>query len=148
MCSSDLQLTPLMPMHTLGHKFMPDTIHAGGLRYHGAAPMVSHLLNLGLIEAKAYPQRECFAEAIRFARTEGIIPAPEPTHAIRQVVAEVEQAREEGVSKTILFNLCGHGNFDLAAYDAYLNGTMVDIELPQAELDEAGKVLEGLPAIA
>ena len=142
------QLTPLMPMHTLGHGFIPDTIHSGGLRYHGAAPMVSHLLNLGLIEAVAYPQRECFTEAVRFARTEGIIPAPEPTHAIRQVVAEVERAREEGVSKTILFNLCGHGNFDLAAYDAFFSGTMEDIELPQSELDAAAKSLEGLPAIA
>ena len=137
-----------MPMHTLGHGFIPDTIHSGGLRYHGAAPMVSHLLNLGLIEAVAYPQRECFTEAVRFARTEGIIPAPEPTHAIRQVIAEVERAREEGVSKTILFNLCGHGNFDLAAYDAFFNGTMEDIELPQSELDAAAKSLEGLPAIA
>ena len=142
------QLTPLMPMHTLGHGFIPDTIHSGGLRYHGAAPMVSHLLNLGLIEAVAYPQRECFTEAVRFARTEGIIPAPEPTHAIRQVVAEVERAREEGVSKTILFNLCGHGNFDLAAYDAFFSGTMEDIELPQSALDDAAKSLEGLPAIA
>jgi tryptophan synthase beta chain len=142
------QLTPLLPMHTLGHGFIPDTIHSGGLRYHGAAPLVSHLLNLGLIEAVAYPQRECFAEAVRFARTEGIIPAPEPTHALRAVVAEVERAREEGVSKTILFNLCGHGNFDLAAYDAYLNGTMVDIELPESELVEAAKALEGLPTLA
>ena len=85
---------------------------------------------------------------MRFARTEGNIPAPEPTHAIRQVIAEVERAREEGVSKTILFNLCGHGNFDLAAYDAFFNGTMEDIELPQSELDAAAKSLEGLPAIA
>jgi tryptophan synthase beta chain len=142
------QLTPLMPMHTLGHGFIPDTIHSGGLRYHGAAPMVSHLLNLGLIEAVAYPQRECFTEAVRFARTEGIIPAPEPTHAIRQVIAEVERAREEGVSKTILFNLCGHGNFDLAAYDAFFDGSMVDIELSQADLDASALTLEGLPAIA
>jgi tryptophan synthase beta chain len=142
------QLTPLLPMHTLGHDFIPEPIHSGGLRYHGAAPLVSHLLQLGLIEAVAYPQRECFAEAVRFARTEGIIPAPEPTHAIRAVVAEVERAREEGVAKTILFNLCGHGHFDLAAYDAYFSGAMEDIELSQETLDAAAAKLEGLPAIA
>ena len=142
------QLTPLMPMHSLGHGFIPDTIHSGGLRYHGAAPMVSHLLQLGLIEARAYKQRECFTEAVRFARTEGIIPAPEPTHAIKAVVDEVARAKEEGVSKTILFNLCGHGNFDLAAYDAFFDGSMVDIELSQADLDASALTLEGLPAIA
>ncbi len=141
------QLTPLLPMHTLGHGFVPEPIHSGGLRYHGAAPLVSHLLNLGLIEAKAYPQRECFAEAVRFARTEGIIPAPEPTHAIRAVVEEVEQAREEGVSKTILFNLCGHGNFDLAAYDSYFAGTMEDLELPDADLEAAAEVLAAMPSV-
>jgi len=142
------QLTPLMPMHSLGHGFIPDTIHSGGLRYHGAAPMVSHLLQLGLIEARAYKQRECFTEAVRFARTEGIIPAPEPTHAIKAVVDEVARAKEEGVSKTILFNLCGHGNFDLAAYDAFFDGSMVDIELSQADLDASALTLEGLPVIA
>ena len=141
-------LTPLMPMHTLGHNFMPDTIHSGGLRYHGMAPLVSHLYNLGLIEAEAYRQIECFTEALRFARAEGIIPAPEATHAIRGVVAEVQRAKEEGKKKTILFNLCGHGNFDMAAYDSFLKGQMVDHELPQADLDRAAADLEGMPALA
>ncbi|MFM8943857.1 MAG: TrpB-like pyridoxal phosphate-dependent enzyme [Actinomycetota bacterium] len=141
-------LTPLMPMHTLGHNFMPDTIHSGGLRYHGMAPLVSHLYNLGLIEAAAYRQLECFTEALRFARCEGIIPAPEATHAIRGVVAEVERAEQEGKQKTILFNLCGHGNFDMAAYDSFLKGEMVDHELPQADLDRAAADLEGMPALA
>ena len=111
------------------------------------APLVSHLVHTGLVEARAYSQSECFAEAVRFARCEGIIPAPEPSHAIRAVVEEVERAREEGVERTILFNLCGHGNFDMAAYDAYLAGELVDSELPQAELDDAAADLAGLPSI-
>jgi tryptophan synthase beta chain len=142
------KMAPLLPMHTLGHGFVPDAIHAGGLRYHGMAPLVSHLVHTGLVEARAYPQRECFAEAVRFARAEGIIPAPEPSHALRAVAEEVERAREEGVERTILFNLCGHGNFDMAAYDAYLSGQMVDHELPQEELDRAAEDLAALPQIA
>lgn len=142
------QTTPLLPMHSLGHGFVPPSIHSGGLRYHGMAPLVSHLVHTGLVEARAYQQVECFREAVRFARCEGIIPAPEPTHAIRAVVAEVEKAREEGVEKTILFNLCGHGHFDMAAYDDYLSGRMQDFELPQDELDRAAKDMEGLPALA
>ena len=141
------KMAPLLPMHTLGHGFMPAAIHSGGLRYHGMAPLVSHLVHTGLIEARAYNQSECFAEAVRFARAEGIIPAPEPSHALRAVVEEVERAREEGVERTILFNLCGHGNFDMAAYDAYLSGEMVDQPLAQEELDLAAAELEGLPAI-
>ena len=141
------KMAPLLPMHTLGHGFVPDAIHAGGLRYHGMAPLVSHLVHTGLVEARAYPQRECFAEAIRFARSEGIIPAPEPSHALRAVAEEVELAREEGVERTILFNLCGHGNFDMGAYDAFLSGEMTDYELPQEELDQAAAELEGLPAL-
>ncbi len=140
-------MTPLLPMHTLGHGFVPPAIHSGGLRYHGMAPLVSHLVHTGLVEARAYNQSECFAEAVRFARTEGIIPAPEPSHAIRAVVEEVERAREEGVERTILFNLCGHGNFDMAAYDAYLAGQLVDVPLAQEELDAAAAELEGLPAL-
>lgn len=140
-------MTPLLPMHTLGHGFVPPPIHSGGLRYHGMAPLVSHLVHTGLVEARAYRQSECFAEAVRFARAEGIIPAPEPSHAIRAVVDEVERAREEGVERTILFNLCGHGNFDMGAYDAYLSGEMTDIELPQEELDRAAAELEGLPTL-
>ena len=141
------KMAPLLAMHTLGHGFVPPAIHSGGLRYHGMAPLVSHLVHTGLVEARAYKQGECFAEAVRFARCEGIIPAPEPSHALRAVVEEVERAREEGVERTILFNLCGHGNFDMAAYDAYLSGEMVDIELPQEELDLAAAELEGLPAL-
>ncbi|HWH15380.1 MAG TPA: TrpB-like pyridoxal phosphate-dependent enzyme [Miltoncostaeaceae bacterium] len=140
-------MTPLLPMHTLGHGFVPPSIHSGGLRYHGMAPLVSHLVHTGVVEATAYPQRECFEAAIGFARAEGIIPAPEPTHALRQVVAEVERAREEGVSRTILFNLCGHGNFDMAAYESYLSGQMVDLELAQEELDRAAAEVAGMPAV-
>ena len=134
-------------MHTLGHGFVPPAIHSGGLRYHGMAPLVSHLVHTGLVEPRAYHQSECFAEAVRFARAEGIIPAPEPSHALRAVVEEVERAREEGVERTILFNLCGHGNFDMAAYDAYLSGEMSDYELPQEDLDQAAAELAGLPPV-
>jgi tryptophan synthase beta chain len=140
------QLAPLLPMHTLGHRFVPEPIHAGGLRYHGMAPLVSHLAHEELIEARAYDQNECFQEAVRFARVEGILPAPEPSHAIRAVVQEVERAREEGASRTILFNLCGHGHFDLSAYDAYLAGTLEDTPLAQEQLDRAAEVLQGMPA--
>jgi tryptophan synthase beta chain len=140
-------MTPLLPMHTLGHSFVPPAIHSGGLRYHGMAPLVSHLVHTGLVEARAYAQRECFEQALGFARAEGIIPAPEPTHAIRAVVDEVERAREEGVSRTILFNLCGHGNFDMSAYESYMSGQMVDLELPQDDLDRAAAELEGMPAL-
>ena len=141
------KMAPLLPMHTLGHDFVPPAIHSGGLRYHGMAPLVSHLVHTGLVEARAYNQSECFAEAVRFARSEGIIPAPEPSHALRAVAEEVARAEEEGVERTILFNLCGHGNFDMAAYDAYLAGELVDLPLPQEELDVAAAGLEGLPAI-
>lgn len=142
------KMTPLLPMHTLGHDFLPAGIHAGGLRYHGMAPLVSHLVHTGLVEARAYEQRDCFAAAITFARSEGIIPAPEASHAIRAVFDEVERAREDGAERTILFNLSGHGNFDMGAYDAYLSGGMVDAELPQSELDRAAGVLAGLPTLA
>jgi tryptophan synthase beta chain len=142
------KLAPLLPMHSLGHGFVPPAIHSGGLRYHGMAPLVSHLVNAGLVEARAYHQTECFREAVRFARCEGIIPAPEPSHAIRAVVEEVERAREEGVARTILFNLCGHGHFDMSAYDEYLSGRMTDLELSQDELDRAARDMEGLPSVA
>lgn len=141
------KMTPLMPMHTLGHGFLPAGIHAGGLRYHGMAPLVSHLVQLGLVEPRAYDQRSCFEAAITFARAEGIIPAPETSHAIRATIEEVERARAEGVSRTILFNLSGHGNFDMAAYDAYLAGEMVDAELPEDELERARAELAGLPGV-
>jgi len=120
------EMTPLMMMHTLGHTFMPPRIHSGGLRYHGMAPMVSHAVKLGLAEAIAYPQTKVFAAAVQFARTEGLVPAPEPSHAIAAVIAEAIKCREEGRKKTILFNLCGHGMLDLPAYDSYLNGQMQD----------------------
>jgi len=139
------ELTPLVAMHSLGHGFVPPAIHSGGLRYHGMAPLVSHLVKEGLVEPRAYHQRECFAEAVRFARVEGIVPAPEPSHAIRAVVEEVERAREEGVERTILFNLCGHGHFDMGAYDDFLSGQMEDYELPQADLDRAAEAMAGLP---
>jgi tryptophan synthase beta chain len=118
--------TPLLKMHTLGNDFRPAPIHAGGLRYHGMAPMVSHLVDQGFIDAKAYPQTSCFAAAIQFAREEGIIPAPESSHAIRAAIDEALEAREAGEERVILFNLSGHGHFDMAAYDAYLSGKLID----------------------
>jgi tryptophan synthase beta chain len=121
------ETTPLLMMYTLGHRFMPPRIHAGGLRYHGMSPMVSHLKKLGLIEAVAYPQTRVFESAVLFARTEGFLPAPEPSHAIAAVIDEAVRCREEGKSEVILFNLCGHGMLDLAAYDTYLTGRMQDV---------------------
>jgi tryptophan synthase beta chain len=121
------ETTPLMMMYTLGHKFMPPSIHAGGLRYHGMSPMVSHALKLGLIEAEAYHQTKVFEAATLFARTEGIIPAPESAHAIAGVVEEAIKARETGKKRVILFNLSGHGLLDLSAYETYLNGKLSDI---------------------
>jgi tryptophan synthase beta chain len=127
-------LAPLVKMHTLGNGFRPAPIHAGGLRYHGMAPMVSHLYELGFIEARAYAQNTCFEAAIQFARTEGIIPAPESSHAIRAAIDEALEAREAGERRVILFNLSGHGYLDMAAYDAYLAGDLVDVEYePQRE---------------
>ncbi len=117
-------LTPLLKMHTLGHDFVPPKIHAGGLRYHGAAPLASHLLKLGLIEARAYPQLDVFQAAVQFAQAEGIIPAPETSHAIRAVIDEALQAKEEGKGRVILFNLSGHGHFDMSAYENFLAGKL------------------------
>jgi tryptophan synthase beta chain len=116
--------TPLIMMHTLGHRFVPPPVHAGGLRYHGSAPLVSHLLAAGVIEAEAYHQGEVFESAMRFARCEGTIPAPESAHAVHSAMRHAIAAREEGTPTVILFNLSGHGVFDLAAYDAFMNGTM------------------------
>jgi tryptophan synthase beta chain len=120
------EMTPLLWMYTLGHSFIPPKIHAGGLRYHGMAPTVSQLHKLGLIEAVAYPQTNVFEAAVLFARTEGLLPAPEPSHAIRAVIDEALRAREENKKKVILFNLCGHGLLDLSAYEAYLGGNLRD----------------------
>jgi tryptophan synthase beta chain len=122
-------MTPLMKMHTLGHDFIPDPIHAGGLRYHGMAPLISHLYEEGMMDAESVPQTECFAAAVQFARTEGIVPAPEPTHAIALAIREALKAKETGEETVILTALCGHGHFDLAAYENYLAGAMVDEEV-------------------
>lgn len=120
------EMTPLLMMYTLGHKFMPPPIHAGGLRYHGMSPMVSHALKLGLIEAEAYHQTKIFEAAVQFARTEGIVVAPESAHAIAAVVEEAKRAREAGKKRVILFNLSGHGLLDLSAYETYLSGKLQD----------------------
>jgi tryptophan synthase beta chain len=141
-------LTPLMPMFTLGHGFVPPPVHAGGLRYHGGSPLLCALVKGGLVEARAFRQNETFAAALDFARTEGIIPAPEPAHAIRAVVEEARAATEAGEERVILFGLCGHGHFDLAAYDAYLAGTLEDPEFSESDRDAALVALpEGVPAL-
>jgi len=119
-------MTPLMPMYTLGHDFMPPPIHAGGLRHHGDSPVVSKLVKDGRIEAVALPQSKVFEVAIQFANAEGKVPAPEAAHGIRVVIDEALAAKETGEEKVILFNYCGHGHLDLAAYDDYLNGRLID----------------------
>jgi tryptophan synthase beta chain len=136
--------TPLIKMYTLGHSFIPPGIHAGGLRYHGDAPTVCLLYQQGYIEAVAYPQRAVFEAAVTFARTEGIPPAPESAHAVKRAIDEAIACREAGESKAILFNLSGHGHFDLAAYEEYLAGRLADFEYPEAEIRKA---LEGLAAL-
>ena len=136
-------LTPLVKMHTLGSTFVPPGFHAGGLRYHGMAPMVSHLKALDLIEARAYPQLPCFEAGVLFARTEGILPAPEANHAVRATIDEALQCREEGTSRAILFNLCGHGHFDMQAYMDYFAGALSDQSYDEADLAAA---LAGLPS--
>jgi tryptophan synthase beta chain len=137
-------MTPLMKMHTLGHDFIPDPIHAGGLRYHGMSPLISHLYAQGLLEAVARTQDECFAAGVQFARSEGIVPAPEPTHAIAAAIEEALRCKESGESKVILTALCGHGHLDLPAYDAYLSGSLEDNTLDDAEL---AKAVESLPRV-
>jgi len=139
-------MTPLLKMHTLGHRFIPDPIHAGGLRYHGMSPLLSHVYELGLIEAIALPQTECFAAALQFARTEGIVPAPEPTHALAAAIREAQACKESGEEKVILTALCGHGHFDLAAYDAYLSGRMVDEDVSDERFAAALADLPNVPA--
>ena len=139
-------MTPLLPMYTLGHTFVPAKIHAGGLRYHGAGVIVSQLLKDGIIEASAVDQIETFEAGILFAKAEGIIPAPEANHGIAQAIREAQIAKEEGVAKTILFNLCGHGNFDMASYEAYFAGRLQKHEMTQAEI-EAAIALIDTPAI-
>ena len=138
-------LTPLVKMYTLGSIFVPPGIHAGGLRYHGMAPLVSHLLDLGLIEGVAVQQLDAFAAGVQFARAEGIIPAPEANHAVAVAVQEALRAREEGVNRTILFNLSGHGHFDMQAYTDYAAGKLQNYEYPDHEIAMA---LAGLPSVA
>ncbi len=138
-------LTPLVKMHTLGSTFVPPGFHAGGLRYHGMAPLISHAKELGLLEATAYPQTECFAAGVQFARAEGVIPAPEANHAIKGAVEEALRCKQEGRSETILFNLCGHGHFDMQAYTDYFAGNLVDQPYDEGELAMA---LAGLPSVA
>ena len=138
------KMTPLTKMHTLGSAFVPPGFHAGGLRYHGMAPLISHIYELGLMDAQAVPQTECFTAAVQFARTEGIVPAPEPTHAIALAIREALKAKETGEETVILTALCGHGHFDLAAYDDFLSGSMVD-EMVTDERFAAG--LANLPQI-
>jgi tryptophan synthase beta chain len=130
-------MTPLLKMHTLGHAFIPAPVHAGGLRYHGMSPLLSHMYELGLFEAVAKPQLECFAAAVTFARSEGILPAPEPSHALAAVVEEAKRCAETGEEKVILTALCGHGHFDMTAYERYLSGEMTDFDLPQDRIDAA-----------
>jgi pyridoxal-phosphate dependent TrpB-like enzyme len=137
--------TPLMKMYTLGHDFMPPSIHAGGLRYHGDSPLVCQLYNEGLIEAVAVPQIATFEAGVQFARAEGIIPAPESAHAIRACIDEALRCKESGEAKTLFFNLSGHGHFDMASYDKYFAGELVDYEYPEAAVKEA---LTRLPKIA
>ncbi len=139
------KLTPLIVMYTLGHTFVPPGIHAGGLRYHGAAPTLCQLIKDGVIEARAYHQNEAFAAAITFARAEGHVPAPESAHAVKAVIDEAEKCIEEGKEKTILFNLSGHGHFDMSAYDAYLAGKLQDYALPEEEIQAALAELEEYP---
>jgi tryptophan synthase beta chain len=130
-------MTPLLPMYTLGHDFVPLAIHAGGLRYHGAGVIVSQLLNDQLIEAQAVDQIEAFEAGVLFSRAEGIIPAPEANHGIAVALREAEIAKEEGTSKAILINLCGHGNFDMASYESYFAGNLTPLSLSQEEINEA-----------
>ncbi len=137
--------TPIMLMYTLGHDFMPPSIHAGGLRYHGDSPLVSQLLKEGLIEAVAVPQVATFAAGVQFARAEGIIPAPESNHAIRAVIDEALNCKKTGEPKTLFFNLSGHGHFDMASYDRYLAGKLEDYDYPEAEIKAA---LARLPKVA
>jgi tryptophan synthase beta chain len=138
-------LTPLVKMHTLGSTFVPPGFHAGGLRYHGMAPMVSHVKELGLIEARAYHQRACFEAGVQFARVEGIVPAPEANHAVRGAIDEALRCKREGRAETILFNLCGHGHFDMQAYIDFFSGKLQDVDYDEQELAMA---LAGLPSVA
>jgi tryptophan synthase beta chain len=141
-------MAPVVKMHTLGHSFIPAPIHAGGLRYHGMAPSLCALYDSGHIQAAAVPQLATFEAAVQFARTEGIIPAPESAHAIRAAIDEALDAKAKGEKRVILFNLSGHGNFDMTAYQSYLNGKLEDYEYPREAIEAAMKDLPkvNLPA--
>jgi tryptophan synthase beta chain len=139
------QMTPLLPMHTLGHNFMPPSIHAGGLRYHGVAPLISQLVLDGLVKAQSYGQLQTYEAGILWARTQGSIPAPETCHAIAAAVAEARKAKEEGKEKVILFNYSGHGLLDLVGYEKFLNSGLTDYSLPQEEIDKALMDIESYP---
>lgn len=139
------RMTPLMPMHTLGHRFVPEPIHAGGLRYHGVAPLVSQLTLDGLLEPQAYHQNECYEAAVLWAKTEGFISAPETAHALAAVVAEARRAREEGKEKVILFNWSGHGLMDLVGYDKFLHGQLHDIDPTDEQLHRGLECIQGFP---
>jgi tryptophan synthase beta chain len=139
------QMAPIAKMYTLGHDFMPPGIHAGGLRYHGASPLVSQLVSAGQVEARAVGQLACFEAAVQFARTEALIPAPESSHAIRGAIDEALRAKAEGKERVILFNLSGHGHVDMAAYDAYFAGQLEDFEYPAEKVKES---LQHLPKVA
>ena len=138
-------MTPLLKMHTLGHEFIPPAVHAGGLRYHGMAPIICHLHKLGLVEARAVPQVATFEAGVTFARAEGIISAPETNHAIRATIDEALKCKESGESKTILLAHSGHGHFDMAAYESYLSGKLTDYEYPEEKVKEALAHLPGVP---
>ena len=138
------KLTPLAKMHTLGHGFVPPPIHAGGLRYHGMSPLISHLYESGLIEAEAIGQRECFAAGVQFARTEGIVPAPEPTHALAACFREAEKAKQSGEPTVILTALCGHGFLDLSAYEDFLADALVDESTDPSRFEAS---MAGIPAV-
>jgi tryptophan synthase beta chain len=141
-------LTPLMPMYTLGHDFVPPPVHAGGLRYHGDAPSMSALVKEGVVEAKAVPQTAAFDAAVSFARVEGIIPGPEPAHALRAAFDEAQAAKEAGEERVILIGLSGHGHFDMSAYEAYLSGELEDLEFSEADMEAALERLPDIPAPA
>ena len=139
------RMAPIFKMHTLGHDFVPPPIHAGGLRYHGMAPIISALCDAGYIEAVAVPQRATFEAAIQFARSEGIVAAPESAHAIRRVIDEALEAKKSGEKRVILFNLSGHGNFDMSAYQSYLSGELVDYDYPRQAVEAAQESLPKIP---
>ena len=138
------QMAPIVPMYTLGHDFVPAPVHAGGLRYHGDAPSLSLLVREGYMDAKAYTQNAIFEAAVLFAKTQGIVPPPEPAHAIKGAIEEALAAKEAGEERVILFNLCGHGHFDMQAYDDYLNGRLPEVEFDVADQEAA---LANLPVV-